>query len=61
MNTAFESLLGYDAVSMGKYLQTFRRIRVPSPSRSSSPKKAPKSFEKLGTSQPAAPYHFPEV
>jgi hypothetical protein len=40
MNTAFESLLGYDAVSVSKHLQTFRRIRVPSPSRSSGPKKA---------------------
>jgi hypothetical protein len=54
MNTAFDSLLGYDAVSVGRYLQPFRKIRVPSPSRSSGPKKALKSFETLGTSHPAA-------
>jgi len=60
MNTTFESLLGYDAVSVGKYLQTFRRIRVPSPSRSSGPKNTLKSFETLGTSHPAVKYHIPE-
>jgi hypothetical protein len=61
MNTTFENLLGYDAVSVGKYLQTFSRIRGLSLSMSSGHKKALKSFETLGTSHPAVQYHFPEV